>query len=225
MPPLVDSNLGSTWDSLYNCLLDGQTVHYARPAMPQYYGNDVDTLIAALEPKGLARGQRIALIGSGFGWAAERFVALGFGPMADGTAAGKICNVDTSTWIHDNKAGNATTKIINADVNAATGRRIIRQEFGSNNATIDWAISEDVLPILIGAGPTPGGNNEIVPFCQSLRTLAAFGVAHWLTVGTRVWNDPGTWAGDARLNWKTLEEWKAWTTPDFVVRRGLSTVL
>lgn len=217
--PLVDSNLASLWDgganSLYRAYLpDGSAVvGYMRAASRQYTGLDIDALVGALVSNGLTQGQRIALIGAGFGWVAERLVELGYGPMADGTANGKICNVDTSTWIHANKSGNATTTIINADVNASTGRRTIRQQFGSNTATVDWAVSEDVLPLLIGSGPTPGGNNEIVPFCNSLRALVP-NVAHWITTLTA----PG--AQDPRLNWKTLEEWKAWCSPDWVIARN-----
>jgi len=227
--PLVDSNQAALWDggvsSLYRCRIDGQIVGYTRAAKQQYYGNDVDTLIAALNTKGLVQGQRIALVGAGFGWAAERFVELGYGPIASGTAGGKVCSIDTSTWIQANKGnGNATTTIIDADVNGATGRRTIRQQFGSNNADIDWAISEDVLPCLTGVGSTPGGNNEIVPFVQSLRALAD-NVAHWVTTGVRRFDNPNVWVGDSRLNWKTLEEWKAWVTPDYIVQRNGGSIL
>lgn len=215
--PLVDSNSASLWDggptSLYRAWQGEQAVGYQRSVKQQYLGNDADALVAALVSKGLAQGQRIALIGAGFGWVSERLVELGYGPMADGTANGKICNVDTSTWIQANKTGNATTTIISADVNAATGRRTIRQQFGSNNVAVDWAVSEDVLPLLIGAGATPSGNNEIVPFCQSLRALCP-NVAHWITTLTV------SGVQDARLNWKTLEEWKAWCTPDWVIARN-----
>ncbi len=218
--PLIDSNLAAAWDggasSLYRCEVNGQATGYVRSVKQQYIGNDADLLIAALVSKGLQQGQRIALIGAGFGWVAERFVELGYGPMASGTAAGKICNVDTSTWIQANKTGNATTTIINADVNASTGRRTIKQQFGSTTAVIDWAVSEDVLPLLTGAGATPGGNNEIVPFCQNLRSLAT-NVAHWISVGTA--------SGDPRLNWKTLAEWKAWCSPDIVIQRQGGAVL
>ena len=213
--PLVDSNQAALWV--------GDTALYTDPGgfiranMQRIIGNDVDGLIAALVSKGLQQGQRIALIGAGFGWVAEKFIAAGYGPAADGTANGKVCAVDTSTWIQSNKAANAQLSIINADVNASTGRRTIRQQFGSNTATVDWIVSEDVLPILTGAGPTPGGNNEIVPFCQSLRSLAAVGVAHWTSVGTA--------SSDPRMNNKTLEEWKDWVTPDFVIQRGTATVL
>jgi hypothetical protein len=219
--PLVDSNDPALWDggpnSLYRAFPNGAQLGYVREAAFCYLGNDVDGLIAALVSKGLQGGQRIALIGAGYGWVAEKFIEKGYGPAADGTTNGKICAVDTSTFIQSNKTNNANLSIIDADVNAATGRRTIRQQFGSNNAEVHWIVSEDILPILIGAGPSPGGNNEVVPFCQNLRTLASVGVAHWVSVGTA--------SSDPRLNWKTLDEWKAWVTPDFVIQRGTATVL
>ncbi len=206
--PLVDSNLAATWDSLYRCQIGDQTVHYSRAAKEQYYGNDVDTLIAALESKGLVQGQRIALVGCGFGWMAERFNELGYGPIANGTSAGRIVSVDTSTWIQANKAANAVVPILNSDINGATGRRALKAALGSNNQIIDWSISEDVLPVLTDL--------ECAPFASALRQLST-NVAHWVSVGTV--------SVDPRLNWKTLEQWKALMSPDFVVQRGLSMVL
>lgn len=215
--PLVDSNQAALWDggvgSLYRCFVGSSAVGYQRSVRQQYMGNDVDALITALVSKGLQKGHRIALVGAGFGWAAERFIELGYGPLADGTANGKVAAIDTSTWIQANKTGNAVVTIINADVNGSTGRRAIKQQFGSTNAVIDWAVTEDVLPLLIGAGSVPGGNNEIVPFVQNVRALAT-NVAHWISTLTVVG------AQDSRLNWKTLEEWKAWVAPDWVIARN-----
>lgn len=219
--PLVDSNDPELWNggpnSLYRAFPNGVQLGFVRAAAFCYLGNDVDALVAALVSKGLQVGQRIALIGAGYGWVAEALIAKGYGPAADGTANGKVCAVDTSTFIQANKNGNANLPIINADVNAATGRRTIRQQFGSNTAEVHWIISEDVLPILTGVGSTPGGNNEVVPFCQNLRTLASIGVAHWVSTITA--------SSDPRLNWKTLQEWKAWVTPDFVIERSTGLVL
>jgi len=218
--PLVDSNSASLWDgsstSLYRYQQGELVFGYTRPAMSQYIGNDAKTLIAALESVGLQKGQRIVLVGAGFGWVAEEFIAQGYGPAADGTTNGKVCAVDTSTWIQNNRGANAQVSILNADVNASTGKRTIRQQFGSNTALLDWVISEDVLPILTGIDP--GSNNEIIPFCQNLRTLAP-NVAHWVSVLI-----PGS-DQDQRLNWKTLADWKSWVTPDFVIQRGTSAVL
>lgn len=219
--PLVDSNDPALWDggpgSLYRAFPNGTQIGFVRAGKSVYLGLDADALLAALLLQGFVQGQRIALVGAGYGWVAERFNELGFGPIADGTANGKICSVDTSTFIQANKGANAVVPIINADVNAATGRQAIRQQFGAPNAEVHWVVTEDVLPILIGPGPTPSGNNEIVPFCNNLRTLASTGVAHWVSVGTP--------SSDPRLNWKTAQEWKNWVTPDFVIQRGTSTVL
>lgn len=216
--PLVNSDQAALWDggatSLYR---DGIGRGYVRDAMRDYYGNDVAELIAALESKGLTKADRVVLLGAGFGWAHEQFLAAGYGPTADGTANGKLLSVDTSAWIQSNKNGNATVTILNADVNAATGRRTIRQQFGSNNAEVQWIVTEDILPVL--------SDSECGILATNLRGLAATAVAHWITVGTRVWNDPGTWAGDARLNWKTLADWKALMQPDWVIKRGTRTVL
>lgn len=216
--PMLDSNLQATWDRLYAAQPFGTIVHYERVAADAYLGNDPELLIAALESIGLLKSHRLVLVGAAYGWVCERFLAKGYGPMANGTANGKLLCVDTSTYIQANKSnnGNATLTILNADVNASTGRRTIRQQFGSNNAVVDWVVTEDLLTLLVGAGDVPAGNNEIVPLCQNLRSLAT-NVVHWTSVPT-VSSDPG-------LNWKTAEVWKAWVTPDFVIQRGTATVL
>jgi hypothetical protein len=221
--PLVDSNQASLWDgssdlSLYRAWVNNLPVGYQRMAdgSSPFIGNDAKALIAALESRGLLKTHRLVLIGAGFGFVHDEFLAAGYGPTADGTANGKLLSVDTSTYIQANLNGNARVPILNADVNAATGRRTVRQQFGSNNAAVDWIVTEDVLGTLIGAGPTPGGNNEIVPLCQNLRTFTA-NVAHWIS--------PLTASSDPRLNWKAMSEWKAWVAPDLVIQRGTSAVL
>lgn len=197
--PLVNSNDVAVWDSLYRCEMEnGRVVHYAREAKQQYIGNDHWALRDAL---GLRAGQRIALIGAGFGWIAEDWAAVGLGP---------IVAVDTSTWIQANKAQQATFTILNADTATNSGRNAVRSALGlSGNQRADWAITEDVLPVLTDA--------ECVQVGTALRNLAA-NVAHWVSVATG--------SGDARLNWKDLASWKALMTPDRVVKRGLEgTVL
>lgn len=211
--PIADADLESTWTSLYRCPMDDGTVaHYERRARDRILGRDADWLIDVLEAHGLVPGQRISLVGAGFGWVAEAFLARGYGPAADGTSAGRVASIDTSAWIQANKGANAAPgiTILNADVNGSTGRRTIKQHFGSRNVIIDWCVTEDVLPCLVGDGPVPAGSNEIQPFCDSCRLLAN-NVAHWLTTG------PGT---HPMVNWKTLDEWKAWVTPDLVIERG-----
>lgn len=226
--PLVDSNDPSLWDggpnSLYQAQPFGTIIGYQRQVMSSgglcYIGDDAKLLIQALVALGMTAGQRIALVGAGFGWVAEEFLAQGFGPIADGTTNGRLAATDTSTWIQNNKNSNAVVNILNADVNASTGRNAIKSAFGlKGNVKIDWIVTEDVLPLLIGTGPTPAGNNEIQPFSSACRQLATK-VAHWVTPR---YGDGS--AQDTRLNWKSLSEWKAWVTPDFVIQRGATTTL
>lgn len=208
--PLVDSNLAATWASLYREynpagveMVGGVPVvpgadapiGYSRAVKDRIIGNDHWALARALN---LQPGQRIALIGAGFGWVAEDWAAAGLGP---------IVAVDTSTWIHANKAANATVTILNADTATNSGRNAVRQALGlSGNQRADWAITEDVLPVLSDA--------ECLQVGAALRNMAT-NVAHWVSVLV-----PGG-GQDARLNWKTLASWKVLMTPDKVVKRGL----
>jgi hypothetical protein len=208
--PLVDSNDPTVWSSTYRVYVDGVERGYERAAKDRIMGEDPDRMVEALVRVGLQKGQRIALIGCGFGWMAEQLVELGYGPIADGTASGRIVNVDTSTWIHANKANNAVIEILNQNINASTGRRAVKSAFGSPNAVIDWAISEDVLPILT--------DSEVSPFCSALRQ-AAVNVAHWVSV---LYPEADQ---DTRMNWKTLADWKTLVAPDHLIERGGSRIL
>lgn len=114
---------------------------------------------------------------------------------------GPITVVDNSTYIHVRKAAHARVPIA---TELPTGPKA------------DWLITEDVLPGL--------ADNEIGQFLAPLRSRAKT-VAHWVTVGLRRYDNPNVWAGDARLNWKTLADWKTLVAPDYVVQRGTATVL
>lgn len=210
--PLIDSSDPTLYDGGSSSLYQTATgVGLTRTAWLSAYYSDTKALIHALATRGLTQGQRIAIVRSEFGWIAEEFINEGYGPIADGTAAGRIVCIDTSTWIQANKASNATLNIVNSDVNGATGRRAIRQQLGSNNQVIDWAISYEVLPMLSDA--------ECAPFASSMRALAT-NVVHWLTPLLS-----GPPQQDARLNWKSSDAWKALMTPDLIVPMGTATIL
>lgn len=213
-PTLYDGGATSLYTSYVTGTLEGLT----RAAFLQGYYSDADRLIEALDSVGMVSGQRIALVGAQFGWVGERLIQRGYGPIADGTANGRVACIDTSAWIQANLSGNATVTIQNNDINNNTGRRAVKQSFGSANVTIDWCITH-MLTYLVGVGPAPGGNNEIQPFCDSCRQLATR-VAHWVTPLMS-----GPPQQDERLNWKTLEQWKSWVTPDYVVREGGGAIL
>ncbi len=223
--PLIDSNLASNWDGTLGTSLyvawngDNPPTYsgYLRQNMKNFLGPDADKLVTALISIGMTPGQLIALVGAGFGWEAETFLARGFGPMTDGTSNGRLCAIDASQWIQSNLNGNAVVQILNSDINSSVGRNAIKNAFNlKGNATVDWCVTMDVLPLLAGTDPTV--NNEITPFCSNCRQLSTK-VAHWISPlipgGTQ----------DQRLNWKTLADWKTnWVAPDFVIGRGQSVV-
>lgn len=206
--PVADINSAATWASWYN-------PPFVRANRDRILGNDVDNLVAALATVGLQSGQRIALVGGSFGWVAEHLIQLGYGPAADGTNVGRVACIDTSTYIQANKAGNAVVEIMNVDVNAATGRRAVKVNFGSPNVVVDWAITEDILPVLT--------DSEAGVFAGACRALAT-NVAHWITPGYGP-NGGQSPSQTAEMNWKSMANWKTLVTPDFVIRRGTSELL
>ena len=219
--PLVDSNDPATWDggpnSLYRTDLDGVIHGFDREAGLRYYGADFDGLVNALKPYGFLPGQRIVMVGCAFGWSLERLDILGYGPVMNGYITTRLVGTDTSTWIHANKTGNSNVGFLNADINTKAGRSEIQRAFQDERVTIDWAISEDILPIL--------SDEEAEELGISMGRLA-HNVAHWITVGTRRFDDPLAWAGDPRLNWKTLEGWRNVMSPaDILVKRGTSETI
>jgi len=186
--PRADSHQNEVWDSLYRAYVGGEEVHYDRRAMETFIGRDPERLIEVLVPYGLLPEHRIALIGSAFGWVGEQFIELGY-PL--------VTCIDTSTWVHDNKAVHAILPIENVDISIPQSR--------STLGSFDWAISEDVLPILT--------DEEAAELSLSMRALAP-NVVHWLQALI-----PGG-DQDARLNWKSGEDWKAIVAPDLVVVRN-----
>lgn len=207
--PLVDFHQQATWDSLYTSGATG--LHYDRRAKQDYIGDDAKKLIAALASKGMVKGQRIILVGAGFGWVAEEFIAEGFGPPASTLSGGLLCATDTSLFI----AGGATTQaivpIVNADVLLSTGRSTIKSVLGLHGQSVaDWCITEDMLP-----GFSDADCRSISAACR----LIATNVAHW----HMMLSVPG--AQDQRLNWKSISDWKALATPDIIVSRQTGAVL
>ncbi len=150
-----------------------------------------DHLILA-EALDLRVGDSIILIGGAFGWGAETWIAHELGP---------IVVTDTSAWIHANKAANATLPILNENSLTAFSREIVLAALGVERAT--WCISEDVIAAL--------SDEEAVALAAAMREMAD-NVVHWTTT-RQVTQDP-------RLNWKSLEEWKALLSPDRVAARN-----
>lgn len=218
--PLVDLSDQTLYDGGAASLYTGGLSGLNRSQCLEAWNSDGNKLIDALETKGMTPGQRIVLVGAMFGWTGELLISRGYGPAADGTLAGRVACLETSTYFQDpvRKAANATLTLRSDDINGNTGRRALKTFFGNQNITIDWCITH-ILTSLVGTGPTPGGANEIEPFCSACRQLSD-NVAHWVTPLMQ-----GPPSQDARLNWKTMDQWKAWVTPDFVVWEGRSDII
>src|SRR5262245_38195295 len=204
--PLVDANDPNVWLQLYQSGVYGCS--YDRIAKYDFLGQDHYALRDALVARGMQKTNNIVLIGGAFGWVAEDWIA-------DGFVNTKI--TDISSAIHGRKGQSsleghpqASVEIINEDGITVPSRRRIKQAFGSTDAIIHWAITEDLAGFFSDA--------ECLNFAPSFRQLATK-VAHWISVGTRRNDSPEKWAGDPRLNWKTIQDWKTLLTPDLVIQR------
>jgi hypothetical protein len=183
--PLLDFDQKETWDSLYSCVIDGVTYHFEKAGKQEYFGNDHWALLKAINP---SKDQKIIIIGAAFGWVAEDWINSGYTVLA----------VDTSTWIHQNKASNSLIDVLNADCLTSDGRNLI--------GTGDIVISEDVFPCL--------SDQECVNLSSAMHLIAPR-VYHWVSTGS----------GYLNLNWKTREEWKALLPNDSFIERGTSVVM
>jgi hypothetical protein len=174
-------------------MIDGRNVGFERIAKQQIFGDDHIVLAKALD---IQPGERIALIGAGFGWVAEDWINMGLGP---------IVNTDISRWIQQNLNENAVLPILNEDSLTEQSRANVLNAIGGH---IDWVITEDCLPIL--------SDEECIALVNALH-LYGGKVAHWVSCST-----PSSFGG---LNWKTDAEWKQMVGPDLVIRRGSGEVL
>ena len=94
--PIVDANDPNVWATQWTGGYRREKFHLARKP-------NARILINALN---LRPGQKILLIGAGFGWTAEWLEEEGISVTA----------TDTSTWIQTNKGEHAKHKILNIDV-------------------------------------------------------------------------------------------------------------
>jgi len=191
--PLVDFDDPELWNGGPTSLYrDAEGRGYVRETRGSYYGESGEDAIALRNALGVLPGDSIIFVGGAFGWIAELWERDGYGP---------IVVTDTSAWIHANKAANAVVEILNEDGATSESRDAILDALGVPVAT--WCISEDVIPTLTA--------DEAQAMAANMR-LVADNVAHWVTTKMV--------AQDERLNWKSLEEWKALLDPDLVVARN-----
>ena len=202
--PLVDPDDPQTWADLYqlkkasdpNVWADG----FVRDcSMYSAAVSDAAGIIAAL---GINSTHKIGVIGAAYGWVTNQ--------IAQQTGC-VVAAVDTSTYIQSGKAANADIAILNADVSAGSGRAAIRQALGiTGNNKASFMITEDVLPLL--------NDTECVQLSTHLHNLSNV-VVHWVSLV-----EPES-KQDPRLNWKTIEQWKALLPGDLFIQRSRSVLL
>jgi hypothetical protein len=186
--PLIDPNLAASWAAAY----EGG---YARSntVLVGLIQNDAMMLRQRL---GVTAGQTVAMMGAGFGFEAEEWIAAGIGPI--------VC-CDYSSWIQSFKQNNATLTILNEDGSNANSQRNIKQAAGiAANAKFDWAVSCDTMPWLTDTECT-----RLSTFMHNM----ANNVGHLISIAEV--NPP------AVGNWKLLTVWKTFFGgSDFIVERG-----
>jgi hypothetical protein len=161
--PLANFNDITVWNDWYQIPMDDGTVaHFERRAKDLILGNDHLRLAEALD---IQPGQRVVLIGAGFGWIKEDWEAAGLGP---------IIATDTSELIQFLKIYHAVVDVLDADVLTDDGRRAICIALGGSP---DILISEDVLPCL--------DDSECLALVEAMRGMAPK-VAHWVTANAQM---------------------------------------
>ena len=189
---LLDFDSQETWNQLYRCEIDGEILGYERKAKPGIIGLDAEKLGNALN---LQPGQRILLVGGGYGFVQEDLEQVGLGP---------IVTTDISAHIQGTKSENATVEIYNESALTFESRGRIQALF---EGPIDVVITEDVLPCLSDA--------ECISLSMALNELCE-DVVHWVS--------PLSPGSVGSLNWKSLEDWKDFLPNDRFVRRGAGEV-
>lgn len=148
----------------------------------------------------ISLGESILIIGAGFGWIAEKWLAQGIGP---------ICAVDTSQWIQSEKANHASIEIYNFDITDYSTHAGIKQILNlSDLDKIDWCITEDFF--------TEIPDQDCLSITEALRSIGK-NVVHYIShkPAPNLLEDPIV----AVRNWKTEEEWNMLLSPDRIIIR------
>jgi hypothetical protein len=197
--PYVNFDDAQSWLAMYSMPF----VRAQRMAIMGDSLRDITNMRLALEAKGMKPTDAVAILGAGYGWSVEEFLAAGYQ---------NVIACDTSAYIHANKNVNAVVTIYNEGAQTNNSKRTVRQLLnrGGNSQKIDWAITEDILPCFTDA--------EISQYAPHLRDIAT-NVAHWVSC---------TFEGATHtmdMNWKTRDSWKAFMTPDWIVQRGTNVAV
>lgn len=183
--PLVPYSTRADFDATYRVPMpDGTVAGFERRAFYPQYEYRSRTLTGRLNA---AKAASILIVGCGFGWVVEALTAAGFT---------NVWGTDVSAYIQSAKAAQSgvPARVLPHDANTAAGRKAIQTDTG--NRTWLYIITEDVLPALT--------DSEATGLATALRgMLAPTGVL------THVLTPAGPGIADARMNWKTVEQWRA----------------
>lgn len=142
---------------------------------------------------GIQPNESILLVGAGFGWLAEDWIADGYGP---------ICAVDTSNWIQSRKSQESNIEIYSLNVTNLADQNTIKNLLGITPGNkITWCITEDILVC--------NTDDDCLQISESLRNIGN-NVVH-------ISSSPSVTLPDH--NWKTITEWENFLYPDKIVRR------
>lgn len=186
-------------------------IHYNRYSQRKHSRHRAKKLMDAI---GICHGEKVLIIGCGFGWLVEEFNRIGVHALG----------TDTSPYIHAAKDTSEEPElreaIIAADLDPDSGRgaealeklldggirtkaTILNQDslteesrfiVGSSIGDIDYIITEDLLPAL--------SDEEVSELCLALWEYNAKAVYHLMALkNVSVDQDP-------KFNWKTLEDWQ-----------------
>ncbi len=230
--PIVDASDPAVWSNAYQIGYPKNRrvrLNYDRAVMLPIARRHAEGLVRAL---GLTDGQRIGIAGGGFGWTAEELARLlpNSRIVTTDTSSWVHANKDLPATANyraaiqkaglDPDSGGGAALLAEMDDGGAQARVTILDEELSNDGsrnrvrqavggTLDWAISEEVLPWLV--------DNECVELDGWMRRLAP-NIAHLLTpyranVAAEP-EPPPVW------NWKTGDDWKLMLPDSTIVTVG-----
>lgn len=141
--PANDWNQDATWNLFYGARVAGESVTYGRAwAYSEPDGHDPeDSHFAKLRDRlvalGVQPGDRVLVVGCGFGYLIDRFHAAGF-PL--------VWGIDNSEWIDARKGVEAADGVVWVEDDIQGGGRVraaLRQLTGAN--TFRWVVTEAVV--------------------------------------------------------------------------------
>jgi hypothetical protein len=189
--------------ALYYAFSDGKVVGYEAMA------ETINLRLANLHQRFAPNGQKLLVVGSGWGWLVSLLVTDGYDAYG----------IDVSQYAHDKAVSlypNLATRFVLANALTAAGIDAASAAAGlhGNPPRWDLLVTEDFLECCTDA--------EIAIALPLLRGRCRANLLHIVTVLDE-WGQAN--GADQRVNWKTAAQWKALLSPPDVVCDALGVVL